>query len=226
MTPGRLVSRAQAAAGQLRVALSVDPTTRAEHRAAGQFLELYPDTADHGYFALLNAPGEGELLELLVRTDAPSGGEAAARLTAAALGDAIPLRGPLGAGFPLERAAGRGLRVVCTGTAIAPARAAVVAFEGAVLSLDYGVRSDDHVALRSELDRFAARGIAVAIHRSTPGASGPVGPVAQDGLEARWDEGAAAREAVLVVGQPELAEDVRRRWVLRGGDPRHVLTNV
>lgn len=225
----RLVGRAPAAAGQVQISLAVDPAVRAEHLQAGQFVEMFPGTAERGYFALLNAPGEGEHLSLLVRTDAESGGEAAARLVGASLGTELPMSGPLGPGFALERAEGKSVRVVATGTAIAPARAAIVALERRrirVRSLDYGVRSAAHVALADELQRFRAAGLEVAVHVSTPAPDGPRGALAQEALAARWTAASPHHEVVIAVGQPELARDVRARWQAQGGDPRDVLTNL
>jgi hypothetical protein len=48
----------------------------------------------------------------------------------------------------------------------------------------------------------------------------------QDALAARWTEASTREEVVVVVGQPELARDVRERWLARGGDPLDVLTNL
>lgn len=229
MARARLVGREPAAAGQVRISLELDDAFRAAHVRAGQFVELFPETDAQGYFALLNAPGERAGASLLVRTDADTGGEAAALLMRSGLGTQLPIRGPLGAGFALERAESKAVRVVATGTAIAPARAAIVALGArglAVRSLDYGVRSEAHVALRDDLASFAEAGIEVAIHLSMPGPGGPRGAFAQDALAARWTETATRDEVVVAVGQPELARDVRERWIARGGDPLDVLTNL
>ena len=229
MARARLVGREPAAAGQVRVTLEVEEAFRKAHARAGQFVELFPETDAHGYFALLNAPGGNAGAVLLVRTDPESGGEAAARLMRSALGAELPIRGPLGAGFALERAEAKRVRVVATGTAIAPARAAIVALGARgllVCSLDYGVRSEAHVALPEDLARFRRAGIEVAIHVSMPGPDGPHGVLVQDALAARWTEASTREEVVVVVGQPELARDVRERWLARGGDPLDVLTNL
>lgn len=225
----RIAVREPAAVGQVRISLAVDPAVRALHVQAGQFVELFGGTPDRGYFALLNAPGEGDHLELLVRTDAVTGGEAAARALALPLGAEIPTSAPLGAGFPLERATGRAVRVVATGTAIAPARAAITVLLARgveVRSLDYGVRSAGHVALGSELERFRRVGVDVALHFSTPRDGAPIGALAQDALAARWTDASVGTEVVVAVGQPELALDVRVRWRARGGEPDDVLTNA
>jgi NAD(P)H-flavin reductase len=233
----RIVSRAHAAHGQLRVALSVAPDVRARHRHPGQFVELAPLRPDRhpekGFFALLNAPGEGSTLDLLVRTDAEVGGEAVALLVALPDGAVVPCSLPMGSGFPLERARGRGVRVVATGTAIAPARAAIVHLlrtgEAPVLSLDFGVRSPAHVPLEADLLDFVRSGIDVAIHHSHPskdGADAPlVGALAHEALFGRWDVDAPRREVVIAVGQLEMVAAVRARWQALGGDPADVLHN-
>jgi NAD(P)H-flavin reductase len=225
----RLVGREPAATGQVRVSLAVDGAFRAAHVQAGQFVELFPEADEQGYFALLHAPGEQQHVALLVRTDAESGGEAAALLMRSSLGAEIPIRGPLGAGFALERALSKSVRVVATGTAIAPARAAIVALGArgvTVRSLDYGVRSGAHVALGEDLASFRRAGIEVAIHVSLPEPGGARGALAQDALAARWTDRSPHDEVVVAVGQPELARDVRARWRARGGDPLDVLTNL
>lgn len=229
----RIVSRSVAAHGQLRFALAVPPEVRAHHRFPGQFVELSPLRPDRhpekGFFALLNAPGEGTTLDLLVRTDADVGGEAAALLVALSDGATVPSSLPMGSGFPLERIGGRSVRVVATGTAIAPARAAIVHLmrtrEAPVLSLDFGVRSPAHVALGADLADFSRAGIEVAIHHSHPTEAGVVGAMAHEALFARWATDAPAREVVIAVGQLEMVEAVRERWASLGGDPADVLHN-
>jgi NAD(P)H-flavin reductase len=224
----RIVGREPAAAGQVRVSLEVGAAVRAAHERAGQFVGLFPGTTDRAYFALLNAPGEGERLELLVRTDAAAGGEAAARLLSVPVGDEIETTTPMGTGFPLERAVGKQVRVVATGTAIGPARAAMVVLLGrgdVVASLDYGVRSPGHVAIRDELARMREGGVEIAVHLSEPTEGRPTGTLAQDELARRWSGGAAAREIVVAVGHPAMVAEVRERWLAIGGDERDVLTN-
>lgn len=227
-----LLEREHVATGQVRMSLGVRADVRALHVHAGQFVELRPAGPDgqteKGFFALLNAPNEGPALELLVRTDATSGGEAAALLMALPLGHEVPSSAPLGAGFSLDRVGARSVRVVATGTAIAPARAAIVTLldrKVPVLSLDYGVRSPAHVALAAELTRFGAAGIDVGVHYSEPTEHGVVGSLAHHGLARRWSIDAPRREVVLAVGQPEMVRDVREHWVALGGDPLDVLSN-
>lgn len=227
-----LVVREFVATGQVRVSLAVLPEVRALHVHAGQFVELRPlrpdGQAEKGFFALLNAPSEGQTLELLVRTDALAGGEAAALLMALPMGHEVPSSTPLGAGFSLDRIGDRSVRVVATGTAIAPARAAIVTLleRGVrVRSLDYGIRSPAHVALEGELARFGALGIEVGLHYSQPTEHGVVGALAHHGLSRRWSLDAPRREVALAVGHPEMVQEVRAHWRSLGGDPLDVLSN-
>lgn len=226
----RIRSRHTEAEGQLRISLEVERPCREAHRHPGQFIELVlgEGASERGYFALLNAPGEGETFELLVRTDAADGGDAAARLGALPIGAAVRASGPLGAGFPLERIGKRSVRAVATGTAIAPARAAIdhlMRQRVEVLSLDYGVRSAQHVALASELARFSEAGITVAVHFSGLREGVLVGQLAHRGLMHRWSEVAIEEEVILAVGQLEMVAELRARWQVLGGDPRDVLHN-
>ncbi len=226
----RIAARAPEAEGQLRISLDVAPEPRARHRFPGQFIELVLGTSasERGYFALLNAPGEGSTFELLVRTDAADGGDAAALLGALPIGASVPASGPLGSGFPLERIGKRSVRVVATGTAIAPARAAIdhlLRHRVEVLSLDYGVRSAAHVALASELARFSEAGVEVAVHFSGLRDGALVGTLAHRALMHRWSEVAAEEEVIVAVGQLEMVADLRLRWQALGGDPADVLHN-
>lgn len=222
------------ARGQVLVRLGVAAEVRALYTRAGQFVELLPKRADggveKGFFALANAPFEGSTLDLLVRTDATSGGEAAALLMALPVGSSLASTPPLGAGFPLERIGERAVRVVATGTALAPARAAIVSLlaEGKrVLSLDYGVRTPAHVALAADLDGFREKAVEVAVHYSEPDADGEgvVGALAHHALARRWTLASPRGEAVIAVGQLEMVAEVRAHWRSLGGDPADVLHN-
>jgi len=227
----RIRERHPEAEGQVRISLEVEPAMRAAHLHPGQFIELVlgERPAERGYFALWNAPGEGETFELLVRTDAGDGGDAAALLGQRAVGASVRASAPLGSGFALERIGKRSVRVVATGTAIAPARAAIDHLlrgrEVEILSLDYGVRSAGHVALASELARFSEAGITVAVHFSAFREGALIGQLAHQALMHRWSEVAAEEEVILAVGQLEMVAELRAHWASLGGDPADVLHN-
>jgi NAD(P)H-flavin reductase len=218
------------AEGQLRISLDVADGARARHQHPGQFIELLfgESASERGYFALLNAPGEGETFELLVRTDAADGGDAAARLGLLDVRANVQAVGPLGDGFPLDRIGKRAVRVVATGTAIAPARAAIdhlLRHRVEVLSLDYGVRSAAHIALAPELARFSEAGVTVAVHFSAFREGVLLGQLAHRALMHRWSEVAVEEEVILAVGQLEMVAELRARWQALGGDPADVLHN-
>ena len=227
----RIRARHIEAEGQVRISLDVEPAMRAAHLHPGQFIELVlgERPTERGYFALSNAPGEGETFELLVRTDAADGGDAAALLGGLAVGASVRSSAVLGTGFPLERIGKRSVRVVATGTAIAPARAAIDHLlrrrEVEVLSLDYGVRTARHVALASELARFNEAGVTVAVHFSGFREGVLVGQLAHRALTHRWSEVAIEEEVILAVGQLEMVAELRARWQALGGDPADVLHN-
>jgi sulfhydrogenase subunit beta (sulfur reductase) len=113
-------------------------------------------------------------------------GAATAALVASHPGSEVGLRGPLGRGWPLERAAGRGLVVVAGGIGLAPLRGVVEAiiadrdrFNDVLLAV--GSRTPEDELYPAELERWAAHGIEVARTVDRAGASwrGPVGVVTQ-----------------------------------------------
>lgn len=204
------------------------------HERAGQFCKIRVDAME-GIFAMYSAPpfaergGDPSLARFLVRTGNPDGGEAADALAALPDGAPIEMTLPAGAGFDLERARGRSVYFVATGTAIAPVRAALevaLADRGAfgALSLDHGVRSEAHLAVAEEIARWRAAGVDVRVHLSAPVDGEVRGVTVQDALRARAPELGGA--AVVAVGQPEMLESLRDEVIRLGGAPELFLTNV
>ena len=230
--PATLLSRRDVAIDQIVVELGASERAVAQHTRAGQFLKARVDDADgntlEGIFAMLSAPRERSLRFLLRKNNA-EGGEAADRLALIPEGSPLSISDPAGDGFALERALGRDVVVIATGTAIAPARAAIeVMLEergryGAI-TLDYGVRSEGHVAIGDDLARWRDAGIEIGIHVSELDASGKlVGVRAQDVALARIRD--ASRTTVVAVGQSALVKELRATFASRGGDPERVLHN-
>jgi NAD(P)H-flavin reductase len=221
--------RRQVARDQLELILGVSEDVRARHRRAGQFVKVR--IAGHeGIFAMWNAPHEDDdepTLRFLLRANNAVGAEAAAKLAVAAQGTKIEVTEPVGPGFGLDRADGRPLHFVATGTAIAPVRAgieeALLAANPKSISLDFGLRSAEHQPLEGDLKRYQARRIDVHLHFSTVDAKGVLkGTRAQDALLERITD---MNALVVAVGQPEMVEELRAAFVKRGGKAEDVVSN-
>lgn len=230
--PSSLVARHAVATDQLAIELAAPPGALAEFRRAGQFCRVRVPAeggaAHEGIFAMMSAPGEGAL-RFLIRTPNPEGGEAADRLAQHPIGTRLEITMPAGEGFALERAHGRDLHFVATGTAIAPVRSAIELVlrdreRWGALSLDHGLRSPLHLAIPTEVERWSAAGVAVRLHYSEPLPDGTVrGVRVQDAALEHVRDFASA--AFVAVGQSAMVAELRDELVRRGGDPALVLHN-
>lgn len=228
----------EVARDQLEVVLEVPEAIVAAHTAPGQYVSLGAEDArgEHleGLFAMWNRPGEeARTLRFLLRRNAPEGGELAALLARAEEGRALSISPPMGAGFPLERARGRHLAFVATGTAYAPIAACIAQHlahpTGALgVSLDLGIRSPAHVASEAELARFRRAGVDVHLDLSRPTDDGvPHGTLAQDALLDRLlAEGRLADTLILAAGHDAMLASLRARHLALGGDPSLVASNL
>ncbi len=230
--PARLLARTPVASEQLVLELGEREGALEAYTLAGQFcrvrVALADGTSAEGIFAIASAPGEGAL-RFLVRTPNPEGGEAADRLAEIPVGSAIEMTLPAGDGFALERARGRDVDVVATGTAIAPARAAIYAMLGeraryGRITLDHGLRSEAHVAIESDVARWRELGIEVHLHYSHVDDAGQlIGALAHHALLAREKNVASA--AIVAVGQSRMVAELRDAMAKLGGDASLVLHN-
>ena len=228
-TDGHVVLRRQVARDQIELILGVTEEVRARHRRAGQFVKVRI-AGQEGIFAMWNAPHEDDdepTLRFLLRTNNPEGGEAAAKLALAQPGTKLEITEPSGVGFGLDRADGRGLHFVATGTAIAPVRAgieeALLASKPKSISLDFGLRSAAHQPLEGDLKRYQARRIDVHLHFSTVDAKGVIhGAQAHLALLDRIKD---TNAFVVAVGQPEMVEELRAKFVKLGGKAEDVVSN-
>jgi NAD(P)H-flavin reductase len=170
-----------------------------------------------GQFAMLYAFGAGEAPISVSAYDAASGrvthtiravGAVTAALCATAPGREIGVRGPFGAGWPMQRAEGADVVLVAGGLGLPPLRPAlehVLARRERYgrLALLYGGRSPAELLYPDELARWDAlpdADVAVTVDSADPGWSGRVGVVTTLIARAAFDP---ARAAAMVVG-PEL----------------------
>jgi NAD(P)H-flavin reductase len=133
-------------------------------------------------------------------------GAATQAVTAIQPGAQVGLRGPLGRGWPIERALGRDVVIVAGGIGLAPLRGVIDAIRrqpdqfGSVL-LAYGARTPADRLYVAELDVWAGAGIEVAqiVDRAGPEWLGQVGVVTQLLDQRDWH----GRQAVAYLCGPE-----------------------
>jgi NAD(P)H-flavin reductase len=153
-----------------------------------------------GQFAMVSRPGFPPLpisisrylpdgIELTIR----GAGPATRALIALQVGDELGLRGPLGKGWPMERAWGRDVVVVTGGIGLAPLRPVLHAIAAerrrfGEVRLYYGARTPADLLYRDELERWSTTmSVALTVDRAGPEWSGPVGVVTHLFDQATWD---------------------------------------
>lgn len=161
----------------------------ARHTRPGQVLRIQaPGATAEGYFALATRPG-AEAAEVLLKRGAHV---ADAIVAEARAGHALAAAGPVGAGFPVEQAAGRDVVMFAAGSGVSPIRALVqqlvdVRREVGRVALFYGQRHEADFAFRAEHEAWARAGVEVVLCASSPSA-------AWDG-ERGWVQDVAAAHA-------------------------------
>src|SRR4051794_27385220 len=141
-------------AGAVRLLLDVPAPVRAPFTAPGQYLHLKVGSLD-GPFALAGAPHAPGPIEVLFKHGTPLTDALAKLLPKAAL-HVSKVSGP---GFPLDKARGKGLLLIASGTGQAPMRSVIESVRrdrksfGRV-TLVLGVRSLEHLAYVGEHPRW------------------------------------------------------------------------
>jgi NAD(P)H-flavin reductase len=159
----RVVSVSPAADGLVHVRLEVPPPVAASHTSAGQYVKLAIPDIGESYFAIASGPHPaGGRLDLLLKL----GGALTDAIAGRAPGDVIRTTTAQGKGFPLDRAVGRDLVLVATGSGISPVRSAIEAIlprraDFGIVSLYFGARTPSSFAFREELDAWRAASIDV-----------------------------------------------------------------
>lgn len=226
--PARLLAARPAAAEQASVDVLPPDGFAERYTRAGQFCRICVE-GQEGIFAMFSAPGEPGA-RFLIRVGNPEGGEAADAMAALPDDSPIEMSLPAGDGFALERARGRDLYFVATGTGIAPVRAAIesVLLERAAygaITLDHGVRSEAHLAIGEDIARWRQAGVEVHVHVSTLSDDGTMrGMTVQGALRARAPD--LHRAAVVAVGQSAMLRALREDVLALGGNAELFLTNV
>lgn len=149
-------------------------------------------------------------------------GPATAHLSEAGPGTQVGLRGPLGRGWPVDRALGREVVIVAGGIGLAPLRPLLDALAEARdrvgrVSLYYGARTPDDLLYPDEVASWSGRGIEVSltVDRAGPEWLGRVGVVTQLFDEADWQ----GRPVAAYVCGPERMMQVTVRALGARGIP-------
>jgi NAD(P)H-flavin reductase len=209
--------------GAVRLFLEVPAEVRASFVAPGQYLHLKVGSA-HGPFAPACAPQAPGPLEVLFKT----GTVLTDALAALMPGARVQATRATGHGFPLEKAKGRPLLLVASGTGQAPMRSVIEsvrrdrrAFGKVTLLL--GVRSYEHLAYASEHAAWEADGIDVNVTLSQ-GASTWKGRTGW--VQSHLPQGNLEDTVAFVVGQRQMVDDVKATLTGRGLPRGQVFLNV
>ncbi len=212
--PAVLTERRDSGAGLSLVTLTPSIERAMAYRAPGQYIEVRAEA--NGYFVLAGEIGAPSW-ELLVRTN----GGASDALTAAPEGTVFDVVGPLGQGFPLDRARGRHLVVAVAGSALAVTRPImrdrIARREGRSTSVYIGARTAKDVALPTEVTGWVHAGARVFLclsrpeldePRVLPGAHRATGYV-QAVLSQHVEDGAISEGLVFAAGPAGMLEELR-----------------
>jgi ferredoxin-NADP reductase len=197
----------------------------------GQHLDLRL-TAEDGYQAVrsysIASFGPGEQVELGV-DEVPDGEVSPYLVLDARPGDAVEVKGPLGAYFVWRDDDPSPVQLIAGGSGIVPliamARARALSDSAAPFRLLYSVRRPDDAMYRDEIDALGDDvDVTWAYTREAPaGWERPAGRVSQDLLrDAAWSP--AQSPAVFVCGPTGFVETVATALVALGHDPARVRT--
>lgn len=159
----RVASVSPAAEGLVQVELEVPPEVASSFTAPGQYLKVTVPGAGDAYLAIASRPGAApDRVELLLKL----GGAVTDAIAKMGAGGAVKTTGAQGKGFPIERATGRDLVLVGTGSGISPLRSVIETVaarrsEFGKVSLYFGARTPGAMAYRERFDAWRAADVDV-----------------------------------------------------------------
>jgi len=232
-----LSARRPAGGDLLLISLDVDDEIARRYTTPGQYIEVKAESGN-GYFVLASDVGQRPW-QLLVK----NAGGAADALATLPVGTSVPVVGPLGAGFSVERMRSRPVVVAVVGSALGVARSVLgrrIADGAATAThLFLGLRAPTDLAIPNEVAAWAAQGIAVVLclsrseldhHREVlPGAQRVAGYV-QDALAHALQSGQVPHGTLVIAAGPDaMLADMRSLATgpsSAAGPSVEVLTNV
>jgi NAD(P)H-flavin reductase len=209
-------------------ALSVDVAGTplvGSHANAGQYVKLALPGYDASYFAIASAPStDGSRFDLLVKRTPGLAGA----LAEAPAGSKVMLSTPLGKGFPLERANGKNVLLIATGSGISPIRSAIEALRKdrakvRDVTLYWGARTPRSFPYEDEWIGWEKDDIRLVrtVSQPSPGEwSGPTGYV-----QAHLDGEPLEDTVAFLVGQKAMVEAAIAVLEKRGLTREHAFTN-
>lgn len=228
-----LSARREAGAGLRLVTLTPPLAITQAYRAPGQYIEVRAGPKS-GYFALAGEVG-APVWEVLVRNN----GDASDALTTAPVGTSFEIAGPLGRGFPIERAHDRPLVVAVAGSALAVSRPILrrrcELGQADTTTVYVGAKTAQDVPLASEVAEWARAGARVVLCLSRPDSDDPT-VLPEASRRAGWVQRAISQESslydgsargpslVFAAGPLEMLSELRELAARQGG--LEVVTNV
>lgn len=221
----RVASISPAADGLIRVRLDVPPAVARSHTLPGQYVKLAVADAGEGFFAIASRPDEaGDHLELLLKL----GGAVTGAIARLAPGDGVRTTAAQGKGFPLDRAVGRDLVLVATGSGISPVRSVVEAIvprrsDFGIVSLYFGAQTPSSFAFREDFEAWRAASIDVFPVVSRPQDTGWTGLTGY--VQTHLGGVHLSTALAFLCGQKGMVEAVRKALTERGMPAESIFLN-
>jgi NAD(P)H-flavin reductase len=209
--------------------LDVSEAARRTYTEPGQYAQVRVHDRS-SYFVLASDP-DGATWDVIVR---PSG-YVASKLAAAPEGMDLFVSSALGGGFPLQAVAGHLLGVAVVGVGIAAAlpvvRSQVRRGEGPNTRVYIGVRTEEELPFRQEIEEWLASGVGVTVCLSR-GEGNDETDMTKLRLVSGYVQDALARDlpaappvSIFVVGPNEMVQAIRALAPVLSMDQRDILTN-
>lgn len=221
----RVATVTPAAEGLIHVLLEVPPAVAAAHTQPGQYVKVAVPETGEGFFAIASRPGFDEgRLELLLKL----GGAVTDAIARLGAGGEVRVTAAQGKGFPLERAVGRDLVLVATGSGISPVRSVIETIlprrsELGIVSLYFGARTPSSFAYHEAFDAWRAASVDVFPVASRPQDTGWTGLTGY--VQSHLEGVHLATGLAFLCGQKAMVEAVRKALVERGMQEESIFLN-
>ncbi|MEZ4310866.1 MAG: hypothetical protein R3F14_22720 [Polyangiaceae bacterium] len=159
----RIASITPAAEGLIHVSLDVPPEVVASHTTPGQYVKVSVEGAGEGFFAVASRPDAASgRVDLLLKL----GGAVTDAISKLPAGAVVRTTNVQGKGFPIDRAPGRDVVLVATGSGISPVRSVIETIllrraDYGLVSLYFGARTPASFAYQADFEVWRAASIEV-----------------------------------------------------------------